>query len=135
MRLTIEHRTHYAYEPPAVQLTLRLKLFAPQTQGQPWNGPIQFGQGTMAEHMVQVGYNAQHKVPWHWPVPAYLVTKGIGAGIFMVLALGWLFDLFPFDERAGAVGHLLGKGAAATFGFLDHFLESCSAGLLFGENV
>jgi transglutaminase-like putative cysteine protease len=34
MRLTIEHRTHYAYEPPAVQLTLRLKLFAPQTQGQ-----------------------------------------------------------------------------------------------------
>ena len=35
----------------------------------------------MAEHMVQVAYNAQHQIPWHWPVPAYLVTKGIASGI------------------------------------------------------
>ncbi|MCB9008577.1 MAG: 4Fe-4S dicluster domain-containing protein [Ardenticatenaceae bacterium] len=56
-------------------------LRQPQSQGQPWAGPIQFGNGRMAEQMVQVGYNAQHKIPWHWPVPAYLVTKGIGAGI------------------------------------------------------
>ena len=48
----------------------------------------------MAEHMVQVAYNAQHEVPWHWPVPAYLVTKGIGAGIFLFLALGWGLGLF-----------------------------------------
>ena len=33
------------------------------------------GQGRMAEQMVQVGYNAQHKVPWHWPVAAYMVTR------------------------------------------------------------
>jgi Fe-S-cluster-containing dehydrogenase component len=66
------------------EVTLRV----PQTQGQPANGPIQFG-ARVAEQMVQVGYNAQHKIPWHWPVPAYLVTKGIGTGIFMLLALGW----------------------------------------------
>ncbi|MBK0399105.1 transglutaminase family protein [Limibaculum sp. M0105] len=34
MRLTIEHRTRYAYEPPALNLHLRLKLFAPATAGQ-----------------------------------------------------------------------------------------------------
>ncbi len=66
----------------------------PQAQGHHWRGPIELG-GRLAEHMVQVAYNAQHKVPWHWPVPAYLVTKGIGAGIFLVLAFGWLFNLFP----------------------------------------
>ena len=45
-------------------------------------GPIWIGQGRMAEQMVQVGYNAQHKVPWHWPVAAYMVTKGISAGLY-----------------------------------------------------
>ncbi|MCL5776488.1 transglutaminase family protein [Limibaculum sp. FT325] len=34
MRLTVEHRTRYAYEPPAVHLHLRLKLFAPATAAQ-----------------------------------------------------------------------------------------------------
>lgn len=68
-----------------------------QPQGQPWAGPIQFGEGRMAEQMVQVSYNAQHKVPWHWPVPAYLVTKAIGAGILMLLALAWGLGLAPHD--------------------------------------
>ena len=72
-------------------------LRAPQPQGTPWNGPIQFG-ATVAEHMVQVSYNAQHKIPWHWPVPAYLVTKGIGAGIFIMLALGLNLEWFAFDS-------------------------------------
>lgn len=48
-------------------------------------GPIALG-GSQAGHMVQTGYNAQHKAPWHWPVPAYLVTKAIGAGAFLLLA-------------------------------------------------
>ncbi|HFC11577.1 MAG TPA: 4Fe-4S ferredoxin [Anaerolineae bacterium] len=73
------------------------------TQGQPWNGPIQIGQGTMAEHMVQVAYNQQHKIPWHWPVPAYLVTKGIGTGMFMLFALGALFGWFEFDSLTAVV--------------------------------
>ena len=59
-----------------------------QAQGDPQGGPIQIGRGTAAEHMVQVAYNAQHKVPWHWQVPAYLVTKGIGAGLPLLMALG-----------------------------------------------
>jgi Fe-S-cluster-containing dehydrogenase component/formate-dependent nitrite reductase membrane component NrfD len=71
-------------------------LRAPQPQGTPWAGPITIG-GTMAEQMVQVAYNAQHKIPWHWPVPSYLVTKAIGAGIFMLLSLGLGLKWFDFD--------------------------------------
>ena len=78
----------------------------PQTQGQPTYGPIQFG-GRVAEQMVQVGYNAQHKIPWHWPVPAYLVTKGIGSGIFMLLALGWGLNWFPFDGQTAVISAFL----------------------------
>ncbi|MCA9972574.1 MAG: polysulfide reductase NrfD [Anaerolineales bacterium] len=77
-----------------------------QPQGQPWNGPIQFG-ATMAEHMVQVGYNAQHKIPWHWPVPAYLVTKGIAAGLFIMLGLGWNLGWFAHDALTAVVGGFL----------------------------
>jgi len=51
-----------------------------------WQGPIYVGQTRMAEQMVQTVHNAQHKVPWHWPVPAYLVTKAIAAGIPLLLA-------------------------------------------------
>ena len=84
------------------EVTLRV----PQTQGQPNNGPIQFG-ARVAEHMVQVGYNAQHKIPWHWPVPAYLVTKGIGAGMFMLLALGWALKWFSFDGQTAVISGFL----------------------------
>ena len=75
----------------------------PAAQGEPAGGPIR-GPGTLAEHMVQVAYNAQHKIPWHWPVPAYLVTKGIGTGVFLLLAFGFLLGLFPVDSLAIAVG-------------------------------
>jgi Fe-S-cluster-containing dehydrogenase component/formate-dependent nitrite reductase membrane component NrfD len=81
-------------------------LRAPQPQGTPWDGPIQFG-ASMAEHMVQVSYNAQHKIPWHWPVPAYLVTKGIGAGIFMILSLGLGLSWFAFDSLTVTVAGFL----------------------------
>ena len=84
------------------QATLRV----PQTQGQPISGPIQFG-ARLAEYMVQVGYNAQHKIPWHWPVPAYLVTKGIGAGMFMLLALGWGLNWFSFDSQTAVISGFL----------------------------
>lgn len=61
------------------------------------NGPIQIG-GRVAEHMVQTAYNAQHKINWHWELPAYLVTKNIAGGLFMLLSLGSMFDLFSFDS-------------------------------------
>ncbi len=79
----------------------------PQPQGQAWAGPIQIGEGRMAEQMVQVSYNAQHQIPWHWPVPAYLVTKGIGTGLFMLLALALGLSLVPFQAGvAVAIGFL-----------------------------
>ncbi len=62
---------------------------APGVQGDPWPGPIMLGGGRMAEQMVQVSFNAQHTIPWRWPVPAYLVTKAIGSGLFLVAALVW----------------------------------------------
>ncbi|HSG44598.1 MAG TPA: 4Fe-4S dicluster domain-containing protein [Anaerolineales bacterium] len=68
----------------------------PQEQGRPLNGPIQIG-GRVAEQMVQTSYNAQHKIQWHWELPAYLVTKNIAGGLFMLLSLGAIFNLFSFD--------------------------------------
>ncbi|MCP5100116.1 MAG: polysulfide reductase NrfD [Chloroflexi bacterium] len=77
-----------------------------QPQGLPANGPIQFG-ATVAEHMVQVSYNAQHKTPWHWPVPAYLVTKGIAAGLFMIFSLGAGLSWFELDGITAVSGGIL----------------------------
>ncbi|MBX3053356.1 MAG: polysulfide reductase NrfD [Caldilineaceae bacterium] len=85
-------RTAHESSPPATR----------NSQGLPAAGPIQFG-GRMAEQMVQVAYNAQHLIPWHWPVPAYLVTKGIGSGLFMLLALGAGLGLFPLDGLTASV--------------------------------
>ena len=61
----------------------------------------------MAEQMVQVAYNAQHKIPWHWQVPAYLVTKAIGTGIFMLLALGHGLGIAALDSTTALVGGFL----------------------------
>ncbi|NJC98068.1 MAG: 4Fe-4S ferredoxin [Anaerolineales bacterium] len=68
----------------------------PQDQGRPLNGPIQIG-GRVAGQMVQTAYTAQHKINWHWELPAYLVTKSIAGGLFMLLCLGSIFNLFPFN--------------------------------------
>jgi Fe-S-cluster-containing dehydrogenase component/formate-dependent nitrite reductase membrane component NrfD len=89
-----------------------------QPQGQPWSGPIHFGP-RVAEQMVQVAYNAQHKVPWHWPVPAYLVTKAAGSGIFMLLALGYGLNWFP-----------LGGPTAVAAGLASVLLILLTTGLL-----
>lgn len=69
----------------------------PREQGRPINGPIQIG-GRVAEHMVQTAYNAQHNIQWHWELPTYLVTKNIAGGLFMLLSLGTMFNLFTFDS-------------------------------------
>lgn len=88
-----------AAPPPSTQKAKSgVAIRPPQRQGDPWRGPIQIGGGRMAEQMVQVSYNAQHKAPWHWPVPAYLVTKGIGTGLFMVLALAFGLAVAAFDS-------------------------------------
>jgi Fe-S-cluster-containing dehydrogenase component len=98
-------------------------LRAPQPQGASWDGPIQIG-NTMAEQMVQVGYNAQHHIPWHWPVPAYLVTKSIGSGVLMVFALGVAFGWFRFDEITAVITSFLSVlFIAITTGLLVFDLE------------
>jgi Fe-S-cluster-containing dehydrogenase component/formate-dependent nitrite reductase membrane component NrfD len=95
------------------------KIRTPGEQGLPSGSPIR-----MAEQMVQLAYNAQHEIPWHWQVPAYLVTKAIGAGIFGFLALGWTLGLFGFDPSAMIWGGLLGLLATlATTGLLVADLE------------
>lgn len=66
-----------------------------------WTGPLYVGQ-RVAEQMVQTTYNAQHKVPWHWPVPAYLVTKAIGAGLPLVMAL-WICFVGPVQPMFMAI--------------------------------
>jgi Fe-S-cluster-containing dehydrogenase component/formate-dependent nitrite reductase membrane component NrfD len=71
----------------------------PREQGRPLNGPVQIG-GRVAEHMVQVAYNAQHRINWHWELPSYLVTKNIAGGLFMLLSLGAGLDISAFDPLA-----------------------------------
>ncbi len=99
-------------------------LRAPQAQGQPSAGPIAIGRGRMAEQMVQVAYNAQHKVPWHWPVPTYLITKGIAAGAVMLMALGALLGLFELSAGLGFALGLVGLiGTGVTTALLVYDLE------------
>ncbi|MFQ5568858.1 MAG: 4Fe-4S dicluster domain-containing protein [Rhodothermales bacterium] len=96
----------------------------PQLQGTPSGGPILIGEGCMAEQMVQVAYNAQHRIPWHWPVPAYLVTKAVGSGLFMLLSLGFGLGLFSFHASAFIAGGLLSLVfTALTTGLLVFDLE------------
>ena len=71
----------------------------PQPLGSMWNEPPAYGPrpGVAAvsapgeswmphtEH-AQVDYNIRHERPWGWRVSAYLLTKSLAAGIFLVLA-------------------------------------------------
>lgn len=75
---------------------------SPGVQGDPWPGPIALGGGRMAEQMVQVSLNAQHTIPWRWPVPAYLVTKAIGSGLFLFVALSWGLGRLPLSLPVAA---------------------------------
>jgi len=91
----------------------------PRAQGAPSGRPIHIGGGKMAGEMVRTFYNAQHRMPWHWPVPAYLVTKGIGAGLFMILALGTLMGVIPFVA-----------GGAVAIGFFSLLFTGLTTALL-----
>ncbi len=96
--------------PPQLTRTARsgATIRRPGAQGLPADKPLHFGGGTRAEHMVQLSYNQQHELPWHWPVPAYLVTKAIGAGAFLFLALGVILGAFSFDRSAAVAGGAVG---------------------------
>ena len=76
-----------------------------------WRGPIQIAPGKMAGALLRSGaretYNVPHRVPWHWQVPAYLVTKAIGAGAFAVAAAGVALGLLPAAPLFTTVASLL----------------------------
>jgi Fe-S-cluster-containing dehydrogenase component/formate-dependent nitrite reductase membrane component NrfD len=73
----------------------------PSVEKSDWRGPIQASDVKMAGALMQSAtgaretYNVPHRVPWHWQVPAYLVTKAIGAGIFILITLSLLFRFEP----------------------------------------
>ena len=94
-------------------------------QGAPgYERPIHLGGGAVAGHMVQTSYTAQHKVPWHWQVPAYLVTKAIGSGAMMWLTLLFGLGLIVFDRTLAIVGALTAlAGIGATTALLVADLE------------
>ena len=66
-----------------------------------WRGPIQIGEGNMAGALLRSAaapretYNVPHRIPWHWQVPSYLVTKSIGSGMFIIAAAGLALGLLP----------------------------------------
>jgi formate-dependent nitrite reductase membrane component NrfD len=76
-----------------------------------------------AERMVQVGWNARHDIPWHWPIPAYLVTKATAGGLF--LALGSIAVTGPSEPSVPLVcgGGLALTLFAVTIGLLLYDLE------------
>jgi Fe-S-cluster-containing dehydrogenase component/formate-dependent nitrite reductase membrane component NrfD len=84
-----------------------VRLRAGEPQGLPPQGPIHIGGDRMAGELVRTVYNAQHRIPWHWPVPAYLVTKGAGSGVFMLLGLAALLGLAPLGPAALVGGGLV----------------------------
>lgn len=79
----------------------------PATQGLPPAGAVALG-GTRAEQMVQVAFNQQHAMPWHWPIPMYVVTKHIAGGIFFLLAVAVFTPALALNSAA-----LVGGGALA----------------------
>ncbi|MEM9952739.1 MAG: 4Fe-4S dicluster domain-containing protein [Chloroflexota bacterium] len=118
------HQTGHTQQVSTSKTASGVALRAPQAQGHPSGGPIKFAEGRMADHMIQVAYNQQHEVPWHWAVPAYLVTKGIGSGIFTILSLGLGLGLLAFDSISFAVGGFLSLlFIAITTGLLVYDLE------------
>lgn len=87
-------------------------IYKAGAQGLPATGPLQIG-GRNAEQMIQVGFNGQHQLWWHWQVPAYIVTKDIAAGLFVLMCLlafdraAQLSPLFHLISSATVVGFLI----------------------------
>ena len=68
------------------------------------------------EHMVQTRANVGHKVPWHWQVPAYLVTKGIASGTFMLMAMAFIYHLADLGGPTKVAVGLITMGFLALTG-------------------
>jgi formate-dependent nitrite reductase membrane component NrfD/ferredoxin len=90
------------FQPSNVPTFQRLTTYGtpirtPREQGMGAGASALLAGGRVAGQMVQTAYNAQHNIPWHWPVPAYLVTKSIGSGTFLAVALAAGLGLATLD--------------------------------------
>lgn len=65
--------------------------------------PVQIG-GKVAEHMVQVSYDVGHKKAWHWPVAAYMTSKAIATGTYLML---WCSIVLGFIDIGGSGARIL----------------------------
>ena len=78
-----------------------------------WRGPIQISEGRMAGALMRSAaapretYGVGHRVPWHWQVPAYLVTKAIGSGMLLIAAVGTALGWLPESPLFVTVAPLL----------------------------
>src|SRR6266567_2509332 len=83
----------------ATQQSAQLWSEAPAWGPSDWRGPIQTAPGRMADALLRSApretYNVPHRIPWHWQVPAYLVTKALASGIFLIAAAGLALGLLP----------------------------------------
>lgn len=106
--VTAQGGTAHAHGQPELAHPNGTLIRRPTTQGLPPGGPIQVSGTRIAGHMAQVSYTVFHQVPWHWPVPAYLVTKGIAAGLWALVALGVVTGAYADDRWLLLGGGLLG---------------------------
>jgi Fe-S-cluster-containing dehydrogenase component/formate-dependent nitrite reductase membrane component NrfD len=102
----------------------------PQPLGAMWNEPTNAqneGSTTQAspwlshtEH-AQVDYNVPHKRPWGWRVSAYLLTKSLASGLFLVLAalLGFGVQSAGMLAVPGILAALFFLGLTAFFLVVD----------------
>jgi Fe-S-cluster-containing dehydrogenase component/formate-dependent nitrite reductase membrane component NrfD len=81
----------------------------PHATGAMWNEPtpemmrgdVQPAEAWMAHTShAQVDYNIRHERPWGWMVSAYLLTKSLAAGFFLVLALLLTFGVMDAGKLA-----------------------------------
>jgi Fe-S-cluster-containing dehydrogenase component/formate-dependent nitrite reductase membrane component NrfD len=85
----------------ASQQSAQLWAQAPVWGPKDFRGPIEIAPGPMAGALLRSGgsaretYNVAHRIPWHWQVPAYLVTKALGTGMFLIAVLGVALGLLP----------------------------------------
>jgi len=85
----------------AAQQSAQLWSQAPVWGADDFRGPIEIAPGPMAGALLRSGgsaretYNVAHRIPWHWQVPAYLVTKAMGTGMFLVAVAGVALGLLP----------------------------------------
>ena len=86
----------------------------PESSGSDWRGPISIEEGRMAGALMRgqgplpgarETYNVPHRIPWHWQVPAYLVTKAIGSGAFALAAGGLALGLLAPVPFFTAIAH------------------------------